>query len=114
MSSRQALLDYCRQHRPEAVLCRGWCLDGPGAARWGWYLHHPAGRKEYLAPTAGAALALLSRASSWYLAPWDNPDDEWQAGEDNWFATEQDAEEERLGRKEPEYWVAVERKAVST
>jgi hypothetical protein len=41
---------------PRTVLRRGWHLDGPGPARWGWAYQHPC-KVEYVGRTLAIAIA---------------------------------------------------------
>lgn len=50
------------------VLLRGWHLDGPGPARYGWATRSPAGRVHYRGRTLAEVLASAS-TDNWEVAP---------------------------------------------
>jgi len=47
---------------PDAQIIYGWCYDGAGPARHGWYLRWPAGRQQYLGRSSMNVFEFLGRA----------------------------------------------------
>lgn len=52
MSSTSTLRALAEKHYPEASLLHGWCYDGAGEARYGWFLRYASGKQSFLARTA--------------------------------------------------------------
>ena len=55
--TRRVKVRALRAAFPECAILRGWHLDGPGPARFGWAAVAPTGRAWYLGRTLDSALA---------------------------------------------------------